>query len=192
MISTLQGTVSDKGENFFVVEAGGLGFKVHVPAPLVARWGILGRRVQLFTHLHLRENEVSLYGFETKNDLGFFQALLGVSGIGPKVALGALSAGNVDALRSAIAAGDSDYLTQLPGIGKKTAQRIILDLRGKLEEEELVPPPALSPVDTDVINALVSMGYNDTEARAALALLPEEEMPVEERLLAALRQLGGG
>ena len=98
----------------------------------------------------------------------------------------------MDALHSAIAAGDSDYLTQLPGIGKKTAQRIILDLRGKLEEEELVPAPALSPVDTDVINALVSMGYNDTEARAALALLPEEEMSVEERLLLALRRLGGG
>ena len=192
MISTLQGTVSDKGENFFVVETGGLGFKVHVPAPLISRWGIIGRRVQLFTHLHLRENEVSLYGFETKNDLGFFEALLGVSGIGPKVALGALSGGNVDALRSAIAAGDSDYLTQLPGIGKKTAQRIILDLRGKLEKEELLPAPALSPVDTDVITALVSMGYNDTEARAALALLPEEEMSVEERLLLALRRLGGG
>ncbi len=190
MITTLQGVVADKGDSFLVVETGGLGFKVHVPAPLAVRWGTLGRRVQLFTHLHLRENEVSLYGFETRNELSFFEALLAVSGIGPKVALGALSAGHVEALRSAIAAGDSDYLTQLPGIGKKTAQRIVLDLRGKLEEEELVPAPALSPVDADVVAALLSMGYSDTEARAAVASLPREEMPVEERLLLVLRQFG--
>jgi Holliday junction DNA helicase RuvA len=190
MISTLQGTVTDKGENFLVVETGGLGFKIHLPAPLVARWGALGRQVQLFTHLHLRENEVSLYGFETKSELTFFQALLGVSGIGPKVALGALSGANVDALRSAIAAGDSDYLTQLPGIGKKTAQRIILDLRGKLEAEELVPAPALSSVDEDVLAALLSMGYSESETRAAVASLPQQEMPLEERLLLALRYFG--
>lgn len=190
MISTLKGTVTDKGENFLVVETGGLGFKIHLTAPLVARWGAMGRQVQLFTHLHLRENEVSLYGFETKSELTFFQALLGVSGIGPKVALGALSGANVDALRSAIAAGDSDYLTQLPGIGKKTAQRIILDLRGKLEAEELIPAPVLSSVDEDVLAALLSMGYSESETRAALASLPQEEMPVEERLLLALRYFG--
>jgi Holliday junction DNA helicase RuvA len=192
MISTLQGTVADKGENFLLVETRGLGFKVHVPSPLAARWGSIGRHVQLFTHLHLRENEVSLYGFETKSELSFFEALLGVSGIGPKVALGALSGANVDGLRAAITAGDSNYLSQLPGIGKKTAQRIILDLRGKLEEKELVPAPALSPVDEDVLAALLSMGYNDTEAKAAVASLPEGEMAVEERLLLALRHLGGG
>jgi Holliday junction DNA helicase RuvA len=192
MIATLQGTVTDKGENYLIVETGGVGFKVHMPAPLVARWGTPGKHVQIFTHLHMRENEVSLYGFETRNELSFFESLLGVSGIGPKVALGTLSAGHVDALRSAIAAGDSDYLTQLPGIGKKTAQRIILDLRGKLEEEELAPVPAVSRVDEDVIAALISMGYNDTEARATVASLPEEEMAVEDRLLLALRHLGGG
>jgi Holliday junction DNA helicase RuvA len=190
MISTLKGTVIDKGENFLVVETGGLGFKIHLPASLLERWGAMGRQVQLFTHLHLRENEVSLYGFETRNELSFFEALLGVSGIGPKVALGALSGANVDALRSAIAAGDSDYLTQLPGIGKKTAQRIILDLRGKLEVEELIPAPVLSSVDEDVLAALLSMGYNESETRAALASLPQEEMPVEERLLLALRYFG--
>jgi Holliday junction DNA helicase RuvA len=192
MIASLQGTVTDKAESFLVVETGGVGFKVHVPAPLVARWGTLGKHVSLFTHLQMRENEVSLYGFETRKELVFFQSLLGVSGIGPKVALGALSAGHVDALRSAIASGDSDSLTQLPGIGKKTAQRIILDLRGKLEAEELAPIPALSAADEDVIAALISMGYDNTEARATVASLPEGEMSVEDRLLLALRHLGGG
>jgi Holliday junction DNA helicase RuvA len=192
MIASLQGTVIDKGDSFFVVETGGVGFKVFVPAPLVARWGTLGKHVQLFTHLHIRENEVSLYGFETKKELVFFQSLLGVSGIGPKVALGALSAGHVETLRAAIAAGDSDALTQLPGVGKKTAQRIILDLRGKLEAAELAPVPPFSPADEDVIAALISMGYNDTEARATVASLPDEEMSVEDRLLLALRNLGGG
>jgi Holliday junction DNA helicase RuvA len=191
MISTLEGTVIDSGANFLIVETSGVGFKIHVPAPLAARWSTTGRQVRLFTHFHLRENEVSLYGFETKNELSFFEALLGVSGIGPKVALGALTGANVDGLRAAISAGDSDYLSRLPGIGKKTAQRIILDLRGKLEAEELAPTPVLSPVDEDVVAALVSMGYNETEARAALASLPQEEMPVEERLLLALRRFGG-
>ena len=191
MISTLQGTVAESGGNFLIVETAGVGFKIHVPGPLAARWGTTGKQVRLFTHLHLRENEASLYGFETKSELGFFEALLGVSGIGPKVALGALSGAHVDGLRSAISVGDSGYLSQLPGIGKKTAQRIILDLRGKLREEELLPTPAFSPVDVDVVSALVSMGYNETQARAAVASLPEEEMSVEDRLLLALRQFGG-
>lgn len=191
MIATLQGTVTAKGESFLIVETGGIGFKVHVPASLSARWGTLGRQVELFTHLHLRENLVSLYGFETQEALGFFELLLGVSGIGPKVALAILSAGRVDALRTAIASGDTDYLILMPGIGKKTAQRIILDLRGKIEEEELVPALPLSPVDEDVIAALTSMGYSHSEAREALASLPEEEIPLEERLVQAIRYFGG-
>jgi Holliday junction DNA helicase RuvA len=191
VIATLQGSVAARGDNFVIVETGGIGFKVHVPAPLLARWGTPSRRVQIFTYLHLRENEVSLYGFESQEALSFFELLLSVSGIGPKVALGMLSASAVEDLRGAIAAGDTDRLSQLPGIGKKTAQRIILDLRGKLEEEELVPAPPLSPVDQDVIAALTSMGYSQSEVREALASLPEEEMPVEERLLLALRYFGG-
>jgi Holliday junction DNA helicase RuvA len=191
VIATLQGTVTAKGEDFMIVETGGIGFRVHVPTSLSAQWGTLGRQVELFTHLHLRENLVSLYGFETQEALGFFELLLGVSGIGPKVALAILSAGRVDALRTAIASGDTDYLILMPGIGKKTAQRIILDLRGKIEEEELVPALPLSPVDEDVIAALTSMGYSHSEAREALASLPEEEIPLEERLVQAIRYFGG-
>lgn len=191
MIATLQGAVTFRGDNFVIVETGGVGFKVHIPTPLLSRWGTAGRRVSLHTYLHLRENEVSLYGFDTQEALSFFELLLSVSGIGPKVALGILSATNVEALRLAIASGDTDSLSQLPGIGKKTAQRIVLDLRGKLEEEELVPAPPLSPVDEDVIAALTSMGYSQSEVREALASLPDEEMPLEERLLLALRHFGG-
>lgn len=191
MIATLQGIVTGRGENFIIVETGGIGFKVHVPIPLLARWGKLGREVQLFTYLHLRENEVSLYGFETDEALSFFQLLLGVSGIGPRLALGVLSATTVDSLHLAIAKGDIPYLTQVPGIGKKTAQRIILDLKGKLELEELVPVSPLTPVDEDVIAALTSLGYNVSEAREVVASLPEEEMSLEERLMLALRYLGG-
>lgn len=187
----MQGSVASRGDNFMIIETGGVGFKVHVPAPLLARWGATGRRVQLYTYLHLRENEVSLYGFESQEALNFFELLLSVSGIGPKVAVGILSASSVDALRAAIAAGDTDRLSQLPGIGTKTAQRIVLDLRGKLEEKDLVPPPPPSPVDEDVIAALTSMGYSQSEVREALASLPDEEMPLEERLLLALRYFGG-
>ncbi len=133
---------------------------------------------------------MSLYGFETEEELGFFEVLLGVSGIGPKVALGILSAASVDSLRSAVARGDTQYLVQMPGIGKKTAQRIVLDLKGKLEVEELVPAAPLSPADTDVIAALTSLGYSLAEAREVVASLPEEEMPLEERLMLALRYFG--
>jgi len=191
VIATLQGIVTARGENSIVIETGGIGFKVHVPTPLLVRWGRLGREVQLFTHLHLRENEVSLYGFETEEAHSFFELLLGVSGIGPKVALGILSTASVDSLRLAIARGDVEYLVQMPGLGKKTAQRILLDLKGKLEIEELVPAPPLSPVDADVVAALTSLGYRLSEAREAVASLPEEEMPLQERLVLAVRYFGG-
>jgi len=191
VIATLQGIVTARGENFIVVETGGIGFKVHVPIPLLARWGKPGREVQLFTHFHLRENEMSLYGFETEDELNFFELLLGVSGIGPKVALGILSTASVDSLRLAIAKGDIEYLTQMPGLGKKTAQRIILDVKGKLEVEELIPVPPLSPLDAEIIAVLTALGYSLSEAREAVASLPEEEMPLEERLMLAVRYFGG-
>jgi len=191
VIATLQGTVTARGENFIVVETGGIGFKVHVTTPLLARRGTLGRQVQLFTYLHLRENEVSLYGFEMEDELNLFELLLGVSGIGPKVALGILSTASVDSLRLAIAKGDIEYLTQMPGLGKKTAQRIILDVKGKLELEELIPVPPLSPLDVEIIAALTALGYSLSEAREAVASLPEEEMPLEERLMLAVRYFGG-
>jgi Holliday junction DNA helicase RuvA len=173
-----------------VVETGGIGFKVHVPTTFLARYGRPGREVQLFTYLHVRENEMSLYGLESEEALGFFQLLLGVSGIGPKVALAMLSTAEVDLIRQAIARGDVEYLTRIPGIGKKVAQRIILDLKGKLEAEELAPAAPLSPVDRDVIAALTSLGYSLSEAREAIASLPEEDMPLEERLLRALSYFG--
>lgn len=191
MIATLQGTVTARGENLIVVETGGIGFKVHVTTPLLARWGTLGRQVQLFTHLHLRENEMSLYGFETEDELTFFELLLGVSGIGPKLALGVLSTATVDSLRLALARGNTQYLAQMPGIGKKVAQRIVIDLKGKLAVEELVPAPPLSSLDAEVIAALTSLGYSLSEAREAVASLPEEEMDLEERLVLAIRYFGG-
>lgn len=179
-----------RGANYIVVEIGGIGFKVHVPTTFLARYGRPGREVQLFTYLHVRENEMSLYGLESEEALAFFQLLLGVSGIGPKVALAMLSTAEVDLIRQAIARGDVEYLTRIPGIGKKVAQRIILDLKGKLEAEDLAPAAPLSPVDRDVIAALTSLGYSLSEAREAIASLPEEDMPLEERLLRALSYFG--
>jgi Holliday junction DNA helicase RuvA len=190
VIATLQGRIADRGENFVVVETGGIGFKVHVPATLLAQWGKSGREVQLFTHLHLRENEMSLYGFDSEEALNFFELLLAVSGIGPKLALTVLSRDDPESLRAAIGRGDVEYLTRTPGIGKKVAQRIILDLKGKLEAEELAPVAPLTPMDQDVVAALASLGYSLSEAREALASLPQEEMTVEERLLHALSYFG--
>jgi Holliday junction DNA helicase RuvA len=191
VIATLQGTVTARGENFIIVETGGIGLRVYVPTALMARWGKQGRQAQLFTYLHLRENEMSLYGFETEEELSFFEVLLGVSGIGPKLALGVLSVATADSLRLAIAKGDIEYLVQMPGIGKKTAQRIVLDLKGKLEMEDLIPAAPLTPVDQEVIVALTSLGYTLSEAREVVASLPEEEMSLEERLMLAVRYFGG-
>lgn len=190
MIATLEGKVAARGVNFIVVETGGVGFKVYIPTPLLARCGKPGREVQLFTHLHVRENEMSLYGLESEEALSFFEVLLGVSGVGPKVALAVLSTGDVERLRQAIAGGDIEFLTRVPGIGKKVAQRIVLDLKGKLEAEELAPAPPLSPVDEEVIAALTSLGYRLSEAREAVASLPEQEMSLEERLLLAVSYFG--
>lgn len=186
MIATLQGKVAARAGNFIVVETGGVGFKVYVPAPLMARWGKPGREVQLFTHLHVRENEMSLYGFESEEALTFFELLLAVSGVGPKVALAVVSLGDVDLIRQAIGRGDVDYLIRTPGVGKKVAQRIVVDLKGKLEAQDLAPAAPLSAVDQDVIAALNFLGYSLSEAREAVASLPDREMPLEERVLLAV------
>jgi len=192
MIARLRGKLEAQGEDYVIVNVGGIGFKVRVPTSFLDQLGDVGSPVELFTHLHVRENELALYGCATEDELTLFEQLLTVSGIGPKAALGILSALSPDTLRLAIAQGQVDVLTQVPGIGKKTAQRLVLDLKGKLDLAALMAEaPALTPADAEVIAALTGLGYSVAEAQAALRSLPDREMDLEEKIRLALRYFGG-
>jgi len=191
VISSLRGRLAAKNEDYIVVEVGGLGFKVYVPTSFLRELGSPGHEVILFTYLHLRENEVSLYGFETQDELTLFKLLLGVSGIGPRLALAILSTLSVDDFQLAVAHGDVGLLSEVPGIGKRMAERVILYLKDKITAERLVPLPPLSPEDAEVTEALTALGYSLSEARKAVSSLADKEMTTEDKVIAALRYLGG-
>ena len=188
MITSLRGQLVARGDNHVVVDVGGVGFKVFVAQQTALAKGEVGQSVQLFTHLHVRESELSLYGFRSPDELRLFELLLGVTGIGPKVGLKMVSLLPAQTLSEAIARGDAAALTRIPGIGKRTAERVVVELKGKLGAElELSAYPALADGDTDVIAALTSLGYSVNEAQAALRSLPPGELPVEERIRLSLQ-----
>jgi Holliday junction DNA helicase RuvA len=188
MIATLRGRVAGKGKDYLVVEVGGVGLKVYVPAPLLDRSDTGGREVQLYTHLHVRENELTLYGCASREELELFETLLTVSGIGPKVALGILSHVSVETLHHAVARQEPELLGRIPGIGPRTAQKLIFHLKDKVGVG-LAPIPVLSEEDAEVVAALTALGYSISEAQAALRALPERDLPVEEKIRAALSSL---
>jgi len=188
MISNLQGTLSTVGQDAVVVQVGGVGFQVFVPKSYLDRLSRPGQEVTLFTHLHVRENELTLYGCGTEEELGLFRTLLGVSGIGPKVGLAILSTLPPDRLRTALAQEDIVLLARVPGIGPKMAKKLVFDLKDKVGAEvvggELAP--GISEADVDLIAALTGLGYSVAEAREAMGALPRESMPLEERVRLAL------
>jgi Holliday junction DNA helicase RuvA len=187
MIARLAGTVWAVGEEHLVVRTGGVGFQVTVPAPVLQRWGEVGQSVELFTYLNVRENELSLYGFLTAEDLALFRLLLSISGVGPKVALALLGTLSPQTLRQAVAHEDEGVLSQVSGIGPKTAKAIIFHLKDKLAAPETGPAPRLRDGDADVIAALTGLGFSLVEAQTALQSLPQDEdLSVEERVRLAL------
>jgi holliday junction DNA helicase RuvA len=190
MIASLRGNVIFTGETWVVLEVGGLGLKVSVPAPLAARVHT-GQPVSLFTHLLVREDALALYGFESADHLAFFELLLGISGIGPKVALSLLSHFSIDALQGAIARGAPERLSGIPGVGKKTAEKIIFHLKDKLAAATGSGAAGWSETDTEVIAALTALGYSLVEAQTALQRVPADApADVESRLRIALQGLG--
>jgi Holliday junction DNA helicase RuvA len=192
MIAGLQGSLQTVGANFAIIDVRGISFQVFMPASTLSTLGLNGDAVTLHTHLHVREDNISLYGFTTAAERGLFETLISVSGIGPKLALGMLSAMSVPRLIAAISGGDSAELTGIPGIGKKTAERLILELKGKLAEWAGIPEEGLAPENTDVLAALTSLGYSVREAGRAVAALPtDRELSIEEKLTLALQYFGG-
>ena len=190
MIATLKGTLEYRGADSVIINVGGIGFQVHVPGSTLSQLGAINDKVSLYSHLHLREDNVSLYGFASEEELALFRNLISVSGIGPKAALALLSALNPEQLVIAITGGNIDIISQVPGIGRKMANRIVIELKSKLEKEwkEAVLP--LAAENADVVAALTSLGYSLREATQAASSLPDApELSLEEKVKLALQQL---
>jgi holliday junction DNA helicase RuvA len=192
MIATLRGEITQIEETALIIEVGGVGMRVFAPAPLRDKLKV-GEITLLYTHLVVRENDLSLYGFETGADRSLFTTLLGVDGVGPKVALSVLSTLNLDAVQRAVFTDESELFSRVPGVGKRTAQKIMLYLHDRLKPTgALQAMAAMSDTDSEVLAALTSLGYSVVEAQTALQSLPKDAPDdVEERLRMTLQYFTG-
>ena len=172
MIAHLRGKLISKHPNQAIVEAGGVGYDVHISVPTFSDLPALGAETAFFIHTHVREDALALFGFLKLEEKQFFEKLIGVSGIGPKLAITILSGMPAETMVAAIRGNNVAALTRIPGIGKKTAERMVLELRDKLDSFGVTPTAAAaSPVEEDVISALVNLGYQRPLAEKALAKL---------------------
>lgn len=186
MIGSVKGRVTLKKERFVLVETNGIGYKINVPSDTLLK--IKEKEgVFLWTHLHIREDAQDLYGFLDYKELEFFEMLLGISGIGPRGALAVLGIAPVETLKKAIATGDISYLTKISGIGKKTAEKIVLELRDKIGKEEST---SSLQEEIDALEALKALGYREREVREALKKVAEET-DTNKKIREALKILGG-
>ena len=204
MIAFLRGTVEDITESSLVLDVHGVGYEVLVPGQLLSSISRTGQELKLYTYMQVREDALVLFGFLTKDDLAMFKMLIGVNGVGPKAGLAILSALGADDLRFAVLSDDAKKIAKTPGIGAKTAQKIILELKDKLDlqdafEKKLAAPSvgaevaaaaAGNSVVQDAVEALVALGYGSTESlKAVRSVNPDEHMDVETVLKAALKHL---
>ncbi len=193
MIASLSGkleTVSGEGA---LINVGGVGFRVAMPTTDLSALGAPGAEVKVFTHLHVREDNLSLFGFASAEELWLFETLLGVTGLGPKLALAMLSTLSPEQITMAIATGSTDMLNMIPGIGKKVANRIVLELKEKIGAGWIAAPATQAAQEnTEVLTALTSLGYSAAEAVKAVAALPaeREDLDLEEKIKLALQYFG--
>jgi Holliday junction DNA helicase RuvA len=191
MIGALRGEIIDKEENEVLIDVNGVGYHVLAPTTLLDILEV-GIKTQLFTHLHVREQELTLFGFADKEELELFRTLLKVQGVGPKVALAILSHLPSETLRQAVAREEAALLARVPGIGPKKAKQIVFQLKDKVGLEDIfVSATPISDADSEVIAALTTLGYSVVEAQAALQQLPKEARNenVEEKVRIALSSL---
>jgi Holliday junction DNA helicase RuvA len=188
MIATLRGEIAQIEDTAFILEVGGVGLRVFVPAPLRGRMKV-GEALLLYTHLVVREDALTLYGFESQAERELFNVLLGVDGVGPKVALSVLSTMTIDSIQRAVFAEEADMLSRVPGVGKKTAQKMALHLKDKLKPmDALATVAAMSDKDSEVLAALTALGYSVVEAQSAIQSIPKDAPDdTEERLRLALQ-----
>jgi Holliday junction DNA helicase RuvA len=194
MMSSLRGTIEAMSTDSAVINVGGVGFQVFMPTSTLSVIGSTGSQVRLFTHLHVREDALLLFGFADEQDLRLFQMIINVSGFGPKIALAMLSAMGAEELVSAIASGSEELLTSVPGIGKKLAGRLILELKDKIAAGgAAIRFAPIGEGDGDVIGALLSLGYSASEASRAVSGLPKDKkLTLEEKIRTALGYFGKG
>lgn len=201
MIAFVKGQLDTVTENYIVVENQGIGYEILVPGSVIQAMPATGNTVKIYTYLYVREDVLQLYGFLTKDQMDMFKLLITVNGIGPKGALGILTVMDVDALRLAILSDDAKSIAKSPGIGAKTASKLILELKDKCHledvfhtEDSIVPSASAGTVDSEArkeaIQALVALGYTASEATAAVRKVQgAEQMTVEEILKQSLKNL---
>jgi len=198
MISFIKGELAEVLDGSVIVETGGFGMEINVPTSVMEQLPGIGEEVKIYTYFRVSDDAMSLYGFNTRRDLEMFKQLIGVGGIGPKGALAILSAMSPDELRMAIMAGDDKMIATAPGIGPKTAQRVIIDLKDKIKPEDVIgaeirthasAAAAVNADTVEAIEALVSLGYGRSEAARAVRSLDTEGMSADMILKEALRNM---
>jgi len=195
VIAFLTGRIAEKTATHAVLDVAGVGYRVAMPTGSLAALPAEGDTVTVYTYLHVREDEMSLFGFESQAERALFEKLITVSGVGPKVALAALSSFSPDALTAAISTEDVALISSIPGVGKKTAQRMILDLKDKLDGvtmSSVTGTAAGSDATADARDALLSMGFSSAEIAAALKGFEGATADTQSLLRHALKRLGGG
>lgn len=200
MISYIRGKLAAVEEEKVILDVGGVGYGIFMPGQSMGRLPAIGSEVQLHTYLNVREDAMQLFGFLTRDDLKIFKLVIGVSGIGPKGGLSILSKLTPDDLRFAVLSGDAKAISAAPGIGKKTAEKLIIELKDKLSmedmiresvsEEAVIPQSGITGIQSDAVQALTALGYGSTEAlRAVKQVAVTEETDVETVLKQALKYM---
>ena len=199
MISHIDGILAEKNADSVVVDCGGVGFELSVSSSTLAGCPAAGKPIKLYSYLAVREDAMELFGFISKEEKKMFLRLIGVSGIGPKTALGVLGALSVHDLSVALVTGDAAALARAPGIGKKTAQRLVLELKDKVENADLTSAgsrsafvPAAQSAEAEAIEALIALGYPSAEAASAVSAVAGQAEKTNDLVFLALRRLGGG
>jgi len=188
MIGRLSGVIAEKTPPQVVIDVAGVGYEVDVPMSTFFNLGALGDRAVLLTHLTIREDAHQLFGFLTQEERATFRQLIKISGVGPKMALGLLSGLSVAELAQAVSRQELGRLTKVPGIGKKTAERLLLELKGKLGPDLALPATVTNDDQADILQALVALGYSEKDAAAALKALPPD-VGVSDGIKLALKKL---
>lgn len=191
MIYSLSGTLKLKEGNLVIIETGGVGFKLLSSQQTVKVLPAVGEQVFVYSHLHVKEDGLDLYGFSTSEELRFFEMLISVSGVGPKSAIAILGVSDLNSLAAAIKEGRPDLLTRVSGVGRKTAERIIVELKSKVQVDHASETVQGMDSDSDIVEMLVGLGYRKDQVAQALRKVAETVTGMEGRLKAALKILGG-
>src|SRR5579863_6139607 len=194
MIGSLRGKLLEKRPNQVLLEVGGVGYQVQIPLSTFAGLGVLHAEATLLIHTHVREDQLALYGFVTAREKHCFELLISASGVGPSLALKILSGMGLEELVPAIRAGDIAQLVRIPGVGRKTAERMVVELRDKLAAADVAEagrPSTRSQVESDVTSALVNLGYEAHAVEKTIEMVRGQDLTFDTLLRAALQKLGG-